>query len=516
MKRSVRYIIIIGILIAGIAFTVYRFYSNQPYRQVLRHYSVHPEDSLKLRAAHFLIDHMQWHAGISNFLTDRNGKRVERNFDAYKHGKNDTSFLHYFKTEGLRFEKGTPVPDRDVVTDDYLIENIDLAFEVWQKPWAKHLTFDEFCEFLLPYRVLTEPVSNWRRHFYEKYKWIEDSVPNPNSTYDVCVFMQNVLKKEVAYSEMFQSIQSGILDPFEMEKMRYAVCDPLATYSILVMRAIGIPLCYYNITFWGIYNSGHSMNLLLANDSTRVYTFGVTDAPPDNGKSSHNAIARGGIATYAHQYNELLETRGNEELPPYLLHPCFKGMESFFCTTDTLHIPAEAQWEEHPFIFLCTFNNGMWQPFKAARIKEKKITFPNTTYDLLYALGAYQNGQTTLLSKPFIYFGKDSIQYRQNDGKMIAAVDMPFLAEGEIKMEKEIEVSYLDGEKWIPVKGVGKLGEMGGDNKWIPCKNIYDKEAWRAFYYNVHLENVPHHTLFYVGGDNRVIIITDEGEWKKY
>ncbi len=40
------------------------------------------------------------------------------------------------------------------ITADYLIRNIDQAFEQWQRaPWAKDYTFEEFCEWVLPYRT---------------------------------------------------------------------------------------------------------------------------------------------------------------------------------------------------------------------------------------------------------------------------------------------------------------------------------------------------------------------------
>ena len=58
-----------------------------------------------------------------------------------------------------------------------LIENIDLAFEVWQnKSWNKNLTFEDFCELILPYRIAEEPLTNWRRKYYEKYNPILDSL----------------------------------------------------------------------------------------------------------------------------------------------------------------------------------------------------------------------------------------------------------------------------------------------------------------------------------------------------
>src|SRR5690606_38566189 len=59
--------------------------------------------------------------------------------------------------------------DLRTVTADFLIYNIEKAFESWSGPYANHLSFDEFCEYLLPYRAANEPISDWRREFEENY-----------------------------------------------------------------------------------------------------------------------------------------------------------------------------------------------------------------------------------------------------------------------------------------------------------------------------------------------------------
>ena len=63
--------------------------------------------------------------------------------------------------------KSTPkVYDCHAIKAEYLIENIDLAFAAWQKrPWRHSLSFDEFCEWILPYRIGDEPLENWRKVF---------------------------------------------------------------------------------------------------------------------------------------------------------------------------------------------------------------------------------------------------------------------------------------------------------------------------------------------------------------
>ena len=50
--------------------------------------------------------------------------------------------------------------DSHVITASYLIRNIDHAFGMWEKqPWGKYIKFEDFCEYILPYRVAFEPLS---------------------------------------------------------------------------------------------------------------------------------------------------------------------------------------------------------------------------------------------------------------------------------------------------------------------------------------------------------------------
>lgn len=66
---------------------------------------------------------------------------------------------------------------RDIMTVDsaFLVNHIEWAFKVWrEQPWGKHVDFDTFCEYILPYRIGDEPLSLWRKEIYECYSPILD------------------------------------------------------------------------------------------------------------------------------------------------------------------------------------------------------------------------------------------------------------------------------------------------------------------------------------------------------
>ena len=90
-----------------------------------------PADSMRRKAAEYLLDGLpqQWHY--------------------------DTQLLE---------ETGTKkkVMDAEVIDADYLAENIEYAFRAWELPWARDVSFEDFCRYLLPYKMGNEAPERWR------------------------------------------------------------------------------------------------------------------------------------------------------------------------------------------------------------------------------------------------------------------------------------------------------------------------------------------------------------------
>ena len=50
----------------------------------------------------------------------------------------------------IYIKEGDTIWDQDTISADYIIENIDLAFDSWSKPWSQNISFDDFCRYILP------------------------------------------------------------------------------------------------------------------------------------------------------------------------------------------------------------------------------------------------------------------------------------------------------------------------------------------------------------------------------
>jgi hypothetical protein len=135
--------------ISQIEISLIRSGDNRPeLEKVIEHYSQNKQDSLKLKAAMFLIENMPIHLSLF-------GERVLHYQNEFRELLNDNvSEDQLFEViEKFNNEKDIISEDINIISSDILIRNIDQAFDAWQsKPWCRHINFDEFCEYILPYK----------------------------------------------------------------------------------------------------------------------------------------------------------------------------------------------------------------------------------------------------------------------------------------------------------------------------------------------------------------------------
>lgn len=158
--------------------------------RVIRHYSTDPVDSLRLKAAEFLILNM-----------------VGKYSEYYEAPWQDVATLNMRWSSSSDKEKvlktykvGETIRRDDLihVKADYLISNIDLAFRVWEdKPWGKHISFDTFCEEILPYRIGTEPLENWREKVLASFADVDNMLKEDSTltAVEACSRVNDILPR---------------------------------------------------------------------------------------------------------------------------------------------------------------------------------------------------------------------------------------------------------------------------------------------------------------------------------
>ena len=124
--------------------------------QVIRHYQ-EKGDSLKLKAALFLIENMADKYYYTGKAIDEYYTFIDSVYQIQQEEYDIPAIYGGFsnKAQYLK-EQPALTADAQTLSTDYLIENIEEAFAVWNRPWNQHLSFEEFCELVLPYRVGSE------------------------------------------------------------------------------------------------------------------------------------------------------------------------------------------------------------------------------------------------------------------------------------------------------------------------------------------------------------------------
>ncbi|MCG8307105.1 MAG: transglutaminase-like domain-containing protein [Cytophagales bacterium] len=298
------------------------------------------------------------------------------------------------------------------ISSDYIIENIEQAFESWKNPWAKHVGFQDFCEFILPYRILTEPVSNWRVQLKNKYNWVIDSIQNTDDPLEACNLVNTEITNWFSYNSLFDYHTRLSLN--QLLEQKRGNCDDMASITTYIMRSVGIPVVSDFVPYWGKSDQGHRWNAILTS-AGRTLPFGGADAknfpsPPELMDTPlSEAFRNSGLpkvyrTTFESQKNSLAFIRTKDEtIPPFFENVAVKDVTGFYVNSIDVKVDlAEKPPLNTRFVYLCVFNRGDWQAVHWSEIADGKYAvFSDMGPDIIYR-PMYYNGDFIPASAPFL------------------------------------------------------------------------------------------------------------------
>jgi hypothetical protein len=313
--------------------------------KVINHYSKKPEDSLKLEAACFLIENMPGHFYyINNSSVQYNAlldeaalckhEDIEVRKNMIKTAWDSIQRVHgYFNFYALPLEK-----DVQTITADYLISHIDSSIVAWKTPWAKHLSFDDFCRYLLPYRVENEPLENWMNEILCNIPWLADLKYSGISAFEACCLINDSLKNWVAVTSTFDYLpRQPVSDLFFSQTGN---CVDISTLTTLVMRTAGLPVASIRCP------GGHTWNVLLDQDGILKDFMGTEFNPVTGfGGMYYHRLKVDMMKAYLKTYykNEEILNLYTEtvpkNIPPFFRNPYLEDISSDVLYRRDLNIP---------------------------------------------------------------------------------------------------------------------------------------------------------------------------------
>lgn len=483
--------------------------------KILRHYSRNQKDTLKLEAARFLINNMVYHHGTNQYLTDRNGNSVVFDYDRFLPG-DFRRLISVMDSTGYRYKREAPVYDIQIIKADYLIENIDDAFTAWNYPWAQHLSFDDFCKDVLPYRSQTEPLTSYRKHFMAMFSWLPDSLTENYELIDLVNIVKRHLEKKIVYSEEIPLFYQGYLDPYELEQVKVAACENLALYFQLALRSLGVPARCDKVLAWRHRSSQHLYNSVADKDGTE-YFFGL------HGKfrgviDRHLNRTRTWRLTFALSTppEELAAAKG---LHSQFINPYYYDITHLYAPVKMLEFQLE-RYLEGEYVYLCVFNFGDWRPvaFTTAG-KEGKVILPSVTPETIYRLCSFNGNDMVPHTLPFRFDSLGRINMLVPDfGNPQSVVIEKTPDQHWIKLNRSgtdswFTLQYLANGNWEPVRSDSYRSFYYGADSVKVWYNDGDILPDRPVLYEISFNRLPGNALFYWGGfskpfsiDNNTIV----------
>lgn len=378
--------------------------------QVIKHYQ-NGTDSLKLKAALFLIENMTDKVYFTGKTVDEYYIFIDSIFQIRQEEYDIPAIYEEFKGKA-KFLEEKPILNRDIKTlsADYLIQNIEEAFAVWNYPWNQHLTFEEFCEFILPYRVGSEIPGTWRQFYRERFKPILQS-DTIRTAKQACTAINNELIKlpiHIANS----SVMPIDLRPGTLANMKFGLCGDYANLAVYAMRASGIPVAIEIVPHWGRGNNSHVFNIIYDNNRTSHDFSGAEQNPDEHLIRFKNEIPKVYRKTFGRQNHSLAMLRGNEDVPPFFKNPYITdvtGNYPFIGAKDiTIPLPGKTN---RKFAYLCVFDPKGWIPVGWGNITGDKVQFEAVGPNIVYHAALYANNKLELVGNPFLLDTLGQISY---------------------------------------------------------------------------------------------------------
>lgn len=274
--------------------------------------------------------------------------------------------------------------DIEIISGDFLIQNIDLSIEMCsQDLLSGKLPLNVFFEYVLPYKIGKEPLTEWRKSGIENYKHL---VNLSKTNIEIVTLINKEIIESFKYNPNAPNAEFRTWEDLTLNMegdcwaMSKSICYPL--------RSLGIPTAIDFIPAWGNTNGVlHAWNSIVLSENKSIPFLGGEESPPDyNPFRIYKNLMRYPPKVFRKTYS-----------PPSLQNTYYYSQnmlksDGYLDVTDqylptkdiSLSISDKVSAES---LSLTIFSNGNWIPVFWSKANRNKFTFTKMASNVLYLPG---------------------------------------------------------------------------------------------------------------------------------
>ncbi len=391
--------------------------NRQKFEKVLDHFKFEEQ---KLSAAYQLIGNIN----DFEFYAGKPIEKYETLFDVLsRKPKNFRYKIPWYSTEvsdiidSLETELGSfdrsmlkIVRDVDAMDTNYMIHYINQAFEAWENPWSRNVTFEDFCNYILPYRNNKAQLEDWRSMILEKYNWVYDSISGDSDILEVAKLLNK--DTQLAFSNGL-SRYSVPISTTNILRAGFGNCPDMSNYKAMVMRAFGIPVSIDHIPQWGNDHQAHTWNSIQDKNGNWV-DFGETAIDSNTMVAYKYRLSKVYRKTlHKNKRWETLQKITQNQLPSFFKDSRNIDVTRQYVSTTDVKLRLDGIPKEQKVIYLCVFNNKGFTAMDFALIDStsNNVSFKDLGRQVLYFPMYFSKNTFVHAKEPFIITEKGTITY---------------------------------------------------------------------------------------------------------
>lgn len=365
-------------------------------------YFYNKKDSVKMKAIDFLVANMDIHYSETYYWKDLlSGNKIEYSEFDYSDFESAVKGIDSLKSKyKLLTCKDTIIYDIHVLSSEYLIKNVNQAVDTWRISEYRGIPFEDFCEYILPYRITTEPITDWRVKYHTQFQWLGDSICNKS--------LKNILSyATIDYKDWFtfttgKEYRDEPLPRLSAQQLLFrkkGPCEDVASLETFIFRSQAIPAAYVTIPLWATSAGAHFSNTIFEKNMNPI-KFDITMNMPVN-----HELPREPAKVIRHTYSKQKETLAmyerKENIPPgYMQHLNYIDVTHEYWDISNVTVPLFTDTVQ--IVYAGIFSRSEWNAEWWGRQHCDSVTFSNMPKGIVILPMTYNKGKFKVAGYPIV------------------------------------------------------------------------------------------------------------------